>query len=285
MKTGSQFPADKDGAARRSLGEPALLWARLVRHLPGNCVTQHTVGSPECHISSGVSLVYRANSCAPRTPKPALSGIPLLLHPPSALSRRLSFSMTQRLDCTREILAVARRQLPGPMERPSISDAEGYPVVVDRLPSEADHAGWEVVTSPATDREGWQYGSVFRCEDFTPLLVRRTYSLAWMRGSIVIDHRGVTEIHRGLGRRHNRRREMRAKALQGKPHGATEIVQKARQGIECEVGFRARGCRAMHGGLEASCRRIGLLRSAVHCLAALGLRPLKPGVSPKKREN
>lgn len=62
-----------------------------------------------------------------------------------------------------------RRQVPGPMERASISDAEGYPVLLDRLPSAADHAGWEVVTSPATDREGWQYGSVFRCADMLPL--------------------------------------------------------------------------------------------------------------------
>ena len=44
-----------------------------------------------------------------------------------------------------------------------MSDAEGYPVNLDRRPTEAEHAGWDVVVSPATDGEGWQYASVFKC--------------------------------------------------------------------------------------------------------------------------
>lgn len=56
-----------------------------------------------------------------------------------------------------------RRQSPGLLERTSISDAEGYPVNIDHRPSEIEHGGWDVDTSPATDEEGWQYASIFRC--------------------------------------------------------------------------------------------------------------------------
>ena len=60
----------------------------------------------------------------------------------------------------------ADRQSPGLLERPGISDAEGYPVPVDKRPTEEEPLGWRLVVSPATDIEGWQYGSVFKCGFF-----------------------------------------------------------------------------------------------------------------------
>ena len=86
---------------------------------------------------------------------------------------------------------VACRQSPGLLERPGISDAEGYPVPVDKRPTEEEPLGWRLVVSPATDVEGWQYGSVFKCVTVTnyagsgssaeaAVLCRQLTTLAWI---------------------------------------------------------------------------------------------------------
>ena len=68
---------------------------------------------------------------------------------------------------------LAHRQSPGLLERPGISDAEGYPVPVDKRPTEEEPLGWRLVVSPATDVEGWQYGSVFKCVSSPKHLLHR----------------------------------------------------------------------------------------------------------------
>ncbi len=39
---------------------------------------------------------------------------------------------------------------------------------VDKRPTEEEPQGWRLVVSPATDVEGWQYGSVFKCVPSQP---------------------------------------------------------------------------------------------------------------------
>jgi hypothetical protein len=58
--------------------------------------------------------------------------------------------------------APSHRQSPGLLERPSASDAEGFPIALDKRPTEEEPLGWRLVVSPATDIEGWQYASVFK---------------------------------------------------------------------------------------------------------------------------
>ena len=49
------------------------------------------------------------------------------------------------------------------LDFPSFSDAEGNPVTLDVPPNkDPDPTKWRIVVSPATDREGWQYGTVFQ---------------------------------------------------------------------------------------------------------------------------
>lgn len=56
-----------------------------------------------------------------------------------------------------------RRGAPARLERPAWSDAAGSPVPLEPhlLPPAALNL-WELVVTPGTDTEGWQYGTVFR---------------------------------------------------------------------------------------------------------------------------
>lgn len=53
---------------------------------------------------------------------------------------------------------------PSYVERPPWSDAAGESVQLppESLPPAAP-CEWELVVSPSTDAQGWQYGTVFRC--------------------------------------------------------------------------------------------------------------------------
>lgn len=66
-----------------------------------------------------------------------------------------------------ERIHVASRQSPALLERPPWSDASGQPVALSDPPDDTGHThtskGWTVHISPATDADGWQYASVFKC--------------------------------------------------------------------------------------------------------------------------
>jgi hypothetical protein len=48
------------------------------------------------------------------------------------------------------------------LDWPSYSDADGNPAILDAPPSLEADSSWEVVVTPGTDRDGWQYGTVFQ---------------------------------------------------------------------------------------------------------------------------
>ena len=117
------------------------------------------------------------------------SHLPLLRDPHPL---RASFSLSSAR-------VLGYRQSPGLLERPSISDAEGYPVAVDKRPTEEEPLGWRLVVSPATDIEGWQYASVFKwvfCLSFhtRPLSTGCSLASALRRNSVPCTAEGSLSI-------------------------------------------------------------------------------------------
>lgn len=55
------------------------------------------------------------------------------------------------------------RAAPALLERPAWSDEDGNPVALSRPPHETRHFGWQLAVSTATSANGWQYASVFKC--------------------------------------------------------------------------------------------------------------------------
>ena len=59
------------------------------------------------------------------------------------------------------LVVTSCRRAPALLERATWSDAEGNPLQLDPVP-EPDGGAWQLVVTPSTDCDGWQYGSVFK---------------------------------------------------------------------------------------------------------------------------